>query len=873
MKKFLLSILLVLSICLSASAQFTTDIIVTSPDGIWTDSRAYVTLNDAITAVGSDERTVKIVSRQTVTTLTVPSNVTLEFARDGSIANSEQLTINTTKITAPNRQIFTGVGNIDFADGTILKSAWFKTVESAFAKTVNDTVTLIVSKAQSITGNFSLGNDVILKWDSPGNILTVNAGITVSNIGNVEAGDYQIFAGSGEFDFVDGTLLNLSWFNHIRSAISWIDSDRVTLVISGENLVDYDTTVPFNVTTDFDLKSGRLSISGGVTLTISGPINSKPRQIFTGSGTVSFSNNNNVSVVYPQWWGALADAGVTDSTNEIQDALDTGKDVYFIGVDDPTTDYYKISSAVSVYSYQTIKGDGYDSIVRQTTNNSNIFEASSKTHVVFDGVHAWGDNTANAYGNGNGIYFWNCSKCEVKNCYLSYIGNNGISLNYTNDSKVLNNWILSVYEPKQGTSDITLRYTCLRNIVKGNHCLGGGQVGIRLQAINITDQMNDNIVENNIITTHSRYGITLYNKNQAADVRHNSIRGNWIYDITGSAEDDTPLGNLPYGTGIYNHAAEYTIIEGNQVDTTNTSTDTISLTQGGIAGSGNNAIIKNNYIRNASYWGIQWEDSTGDMDAEGRVVIEGNNITNVTKDGIYIKDLGNIVIAHNTIENTTLRSMYVYESGSGSPNTLDNVNISNNICRNSSHAGIIIDSSGSGLIISGNLVETIVYGGISIDEFSDFTISGNVVKDGTNRGIKVGSTASDGILANNIVTGCDDGITVDAATKLIGNKSYSNTTDWVGAYGPVRTFTGGDATPSVKDGEMFLTAGTTNITDFDDGVVGQTITIRAMANITVVDGVSVILNGGANYDMTITDTLTLTMYSDTYWTEISRSVN
>lgn len=92
-------------------------------------------------------------------------------------------------------------------------------------------------------------------------------------------------------------------------------------------------------------------------------------------------------------------------------------------------------------------------------------------------------------------------------------------------------------------------------------------------------------------------------------------------------------------------------------------------------------------------------------------------------------------------------------------------------------------------------------------------------------------------------------------------------------YEPVYTFTSGDATPSVKGGRLFETAGTTAITDFDDGIKGQTIVIHATASITITDGASVDLQGGANYDMTATDILVMTMFSDQVWTEICRSVN
>ncbi len=82
------------------------------------------------------------------------------------------------------------------------------------------------------------------------------------------------------------------------------------------------------------------------------------------------------------------------------------------------------------------------------------------------------------------------------------------------------------------------------------------------------------------------------------------------------------------------------------------------------------------------------------------------------------------------------------------------------------------------------------------------------------------------------------------------------------------------ATPSVAGGEDWKTvASGADITDFDDGVPGQHLYIEAADSIVITYGASIIrLVGAANYDMTVTDTLHLKMFTDGIWTEISRSV-
>jgi hypothetical protein len=304
---FIISLCLLFTLSTNIKADFFTDVIVTSSNGIWTDSRAYSNLPAAIDAVGSLQRTVAIVSQQYVGNMTVPSNVTLKFERDGAIINSGQLTFNTKNIIADNRQILAGSGDVDFASGTVVKSGWFSNIERALTVTSDDSVTIIVSKAQAIATSCSVGNNVTLKWETSGNLLTANAGVIVSNVNKIESGDYQIFAGAGDFDFIDGATLNLKWFDHFRSALTQIESIKATLIIPGSNTIAYSDSVPSNIYLDFITRQGVFSISPGITLTFDSPNNIvgvPNHRIFTSTGIATFTN---AGTVYPEWWGGLTD--------------------------------------------------------------------------------------------------------------------------------------------------------------------------------------------------------------------------------------------------------------------------------------------------------------------------------------------------------------------------------------------------------------------------------------------------------------------------------------------------------------------------------------------------------------------------------------
>jgi hypothetical protein len=89
----------------------------------------------------------------------------------------------------------------------------------------------------------------------------------------------------------------------------------------------------------------------------------------------------------------------------------------------------------------------------------------------------------------------------------------------------------------------------------------------------------------------------------------------------------------------------------------------------------------------------------------------------------------------------------------------------------------------------------------------------------------------------------------------------------------VVTFGASDTTPTVAAGDSFISGGAVTITDFDNGVVGKTIKILAAHAVTVTDGSPIILHGSANFVMAAADTLTLHMFNDQVWSELSRMVN
>jgi len=331
MKKVILSILLVLLMSFGAYAQvYQTDLILTKPDAVWVDSRSYNGLSSLLTAIGSDETTIYIAQQEDFTG-TIPDNVRLKFLTGGSINATGPVTINAKSIDAPNVRIFYGSGAYDFASGSKLKSAWFEDFDEAIDETSDDEITLIISKSETASTSASIGNDVVLRWDSPGNELTISSGVVISNVDKIIAGDYQIVSGDGRFDFNDGVVLRSTWFSALNEAGRHIDDTVATLEVRDTEAISYDYTFGSNVTLHF---YDSISIDAGKTVTIYSPANvvAQPIQIFDGSGSVSFTRGG---IAQAEWWGLVDDAS-TDNTDAIEAAcasLPIGSTLKFAGTE------------------------------------------------------------------------------------------------------------------------------------------------------------------------------------------------------------------------------------------------------------------------------------------------------------------------------------------------------------------------------------------------------------------------------------------------------------------------------------------------------------------------------------------------------------
>jgi hypothetical protein len=146
-----------------------------------------------------------------------------------------------------------------------------------------------------------------------------------------------------------------------------------------------------------------------------------------------------------------------------------------------------------------------------------------------------------------------------------------------------------------------------------------------------------------------------------------------------------------------------------------------------------------------------------------------------------------------------------------------------------------------------------------------------------------------GIVINNSATvgviGIDPRNPIDTTATLGTSNLVAPTQDAVKTYvdtavtkqAAIEAFTLNDTTPSVSTKASLYTFtidSALTVTDFDDGVAGQEITVTnptGAFNVTIDDGANILLNGTADMVLTINDTLTL-IYNGSVWIEIARSV-
>ena len=572
------------------------------------------------------------------------------------------------------------------------------------------------------------------------------------------------------------------------------------------------------------------------------------------SAALAMNTLNGISVynVKNPSYGATGD-GSTDDTAAIQAAIDaanaaSGGIVYFPA----SSTSYVISSRLTLYSDITLLGDNFatSTIFLKASSDSLMVYALARDNIKILNLTFDGNND-----NGNTDLLFRlraCHNTEVARCKLTNTDSHAISL-----------------------ISSTTR-TCENNTFHHNIIEDTGGIGIKITGVGDDDDTED------VLYTKANYNFFYDTDYSAIEVygqycHYAEIIGNIAFEcVTGVYEAENGCSDVIIADNIAIGTIEHASL-GNK--------GTIRV--GGESGTeGKRFVVENNLII-----GDSTEEAYGIIASGAEdVIIRGNQVYDIgATDGaaIYISTgCDNVQVLNNYIEDSEYKGIYVaadneriiisgnividtvQESiGSKSPAI-----ITNNWCDEAGTSGIYLQSAASRSIVSGNICKNANNGesgtraGIHLADVSYCVITGNICFDDQDSETQDYGIYSTGTSALNIIRNNELSDNKTGAVSLVG---ANYTDDTVG----IVTFTSTDATPSVSASNIFITAGTTTITDFDDGYTGKIITIIGASSLTITDGTNIILDGSANMSMTSGDVLMLVQKSDTYWYQISEANN
>ena len=175
----------------------------------------------------------------------------------------------------------------------------------------------------------------------------------------------------------DSIYLDAVYANDLSAAITAIGADRVNLKITNAVAVTGNTTVPSNILLTFE-GEGKVTVSGGVTLTISSMTDPGSRQVFFGAGNTVFAKNA-VPHFNLTWWAGVSNGSsvqlafsnaVTSLTNNLG-----GKLFIPAGVWQMTGDL-ALPNGTIIEGVGSHPDAGQTSVVKLTANNVSIFKAA-----------------------------------------------------------------------------------------------------------------------------------------------------------------------------------------------------------------------------------------------------------------------------------------------------------------------------------------------------------------------------------------------------------------------------------------------------------------------------------------------------------------
>lgn len=175
----------------------------------------------------------------------------------------------------------------------------------------------------------------------------------------------------------DSIYLDAAYANDLSAAVTDIGSDRVQLRITNAVAVAGNLTVPSNILLSFE-GEGKVTVAGGITLTVSSMADPGNRQVFFGAGNTVFAKNA-VPHFNLTWWAGVSNNSsvqlafsnaVTSLTNNAG-----GKLLIPPGVWQMTGDL-ALPNGTVIEGVGSLPDAGQTSVIKLTANNVPIFKAT-----------------------------------------------------------------------------------------------------------------------------------------------------------------------------------------------------------------------------------------------------------------------------------------------------------------------------------------------------------------------------------------------------------------------------------------------------------------------------------------------------------------
>lgn len=612
----------------------------------------------------------------------------------------------------------------------------------------------------------------------------------------------------------------------------------------GDGVVD--DTASFQSAADALADGGSLVIPGDATYVISSP--------------VEFSGKTGIRVIGQ---GGILSCVTTEATSDGED----GCALYFLNCTDFRVDGVRFAFNIPTdltESCLLIKGGTNGRITNNVCDGANwagIHIRSTQRFIVTgnvitnSGFPDFPDSTV-----GPGIYIATTSQNgtitgnTIFRCFHGIGTQDGGTVeNVTIANNNIRNSVFSGVEIDDGTNIVVSGNT----ITNDNRYALPESIGI------VVDSSDDVTIIGNTISEMYLYGVHFHTSSTRWTVSNNVISNTGTRGIFGNSTKGVISGNVVHD--IYQLSLTISSVSGTFTadsvveDATTGATATVKrvtatrldlVTVVGTFTAANTVQLLGGGPPSATIDTVVYDGEGIALSAGAETVISGNSVATTLQHGIRAFDSSDVIISNNVVRDANMKDNAVGAgtAGGGSAYRLDSsggpadrILVRGNKSVGTTHINGII-------LVNSNVEDAVLVG----NDFSAFGTGSAIADSGTTT-----------VLIDNIIS--------FAATSLLRSGQGINNAGIL-LLSTVTTLAN-DATPSVAAGNLFKTGGTTTITDLDDGVVGQTITILSAHAITITDGTNILLNGSANFVMAAGDTLTLSMINDQVWEEVSRKVN